>query len=560
MPRQGAKGVVEELTALGADISDEDVHARVAALKASDPATLIYTSGTTGRPKGATAQPTALQPDCRVEGHPRLQPRHAAQDSWRSHSDVLAARARSRSRSQHRVVRCRCSAGAHERHPEPRSTFGEFKPDFILSVPRVFEKVYNSARAKAHGDGKGKIFDAAADTAVAWSEAQDKGGAGIVLKAKHALFDKLVYSKLRAALGGQCQLAISGGAPLGARLGHFFRGIGVTIYEGYGLTETTAAFAVNTIGAQKVGSVGKPLAGNSVRIAEDGEILLSGPVVFTGYCATRKATAESIENGWFHTGDLGTVDKDGYITITGRKKEIIVTAGRQERLPHSARGFPSRAPADQPGHRGRRTRSLSSAPSSPSTPKLFPPGTSATTRPQEPQRPTWFRDGELVGEIQDAIDEANKLVSHAEAIKKFRILPVDFSEDTGRTHAHDEAQAQRPCTRALPPTSKRSTPSRFSASSFSQQRTARTEFGAGVCVRVPVAQPRRLRSFEASVSHFQSSATHARPAAPIAAARITIGQHLDHGFGDVANRGAVDHEPGLVLLHRFPERHHCARR
>ena len=218
-------------------------------------------------------------------------------------------------------------------------TFGEFKPDFILSVPRVFEKVYNSARAKAHGDGKGKIFDAAADTAVAWSEAQDKGGAGIVLKAKHALFDKLVYSKLRAALGGQCQLAISGGAPLGARLGHFFRGIGVTIYEGYGLTETTAAFAVNTIGAQKVGSVGKPLAGNSVRIAEDGEILLSGPVVFTGYWRNEKATAESIENGWFHTGDLGH-RRQGRLHHDHRPQEGNHRHGRrQERLPRSARRF-----------------------------------------------------------------------------------------------------------------------------------------------------------------------------------------------------------------------------
>ena len=309
-------------------------------------------------------------------------------------------------------------------------TFGEFKPDFILSVPRVFEKVYNSARAKAHGDGKGKIFDAAADTAVAWSEAQDKGGAGIVLKAKHALFDKLVYSKLRAALGGQCQLAISGGAPLGARLGHFFRGIGVTIYEGYGLTETTAAFAVNTIGAQKVGSVGKPLAGNSVRIAEDGEILLSGPVVFTGYWRNEKATAESIENGWFHTGDLGTVDKDGYITITGRKKEIIVTAGGKNvsptQLEDSLRAHPLISQAIVVGDQKPFIGALITIDA-----EALPAGTSATTRPQEPQRPTWFRTGELVGEIQDAIDEANKLVSHAEAIKKFRILPVDFSEDTG---------------------------------------------------------------------------------------------------------------------------------
>lgn len=191
----------------------------------------------------------------------------------------------------------------------------------------MFEKVFNTAKQKAHADGKGKIFDLATECAVAWSEAQDTGGPGIVLRAKHTVFDKLVYGKLRAALGGKCELAISGGAPLGSRLGHFYRGIGVTIYEGYGLTETTAAFAVNTIGFQRVGSVGRPLPGNTVRIAEDGEIQLRGPVVFDGYWRNEVATAESLDDGWFRTGDLGSVDEDGYITISGRKKELIVTAG-----------------------------------------------------------------------------------------------------------------------------------------------------------------------------------------------------------------------------------------
>ncbi|MBQ7808648.1 AMP-binding protein, partial [Rhodococcus sp. (in: high G+C Gram-positive bacteria)] len=233
----GGKGVVEELTALGADISDEDVHARVAALKASDPATLIYTSGTTGRPKGCQLTHSNLIAESKGILDSNLGTLLKT-PGVRTLMFLPLAHVLARA-----VSIASFDAGAALGHtsdiPNLVPTFGEFKPDFILSVPRVFEKVYNSARAKAHGDGKGKIFDAAADTAVAWSEAQDKGGAGIVLKAKHALFDKLVYSKLRAALGGQCQLAISGGAPLGARLGHFFRGIGVTIYEGYGLTETT---------------------------------------------------------------------------------------------------------------------------------------------------------------------------------------------------------------------------------------------------------------------------------------------------------------------------------
>jgi long-chain acyl-CoA synthetase len=424
----GGKGVVEELTALGADISDEDVHARVAALKASDPATLIYTSGTTGRPKGCQLTHSNLIAESKGILDSNLGTLLKT-PGVRTLMFLPLAHVLARA-----VSIASFDAGAALGHtsdiPNLVPTFGEFKPDFILSVPRVFEKVYNSARAKAHGDGKGKIFDAAADTAVAWSEAQDKGGAGIVLKAKHALFDKLVYSKLRAALGGQCQLAISGGAPLGARLGHFFRGIGVTIYEGYGLTETTAAFAVNTIGAQKVGSVGKPLAGNSVRIAEDGEILLSGPVVFTGYWRNEKATAESIENGWFHTGDLGTVDKDGYITITGRKKEIIVTAGGKNvspaQLEDSLRAHPLISQAIVVGDQKPFIGALITIDA-----EALPAWNERNNKAAGTTAADLVSDGELVGEIQDAIDEANKLVSHAEAIKKFRILPVDFSEDTG---------------------------------------------------------------------------------------------------------------------------------
>ncbi|MGG7102767.1 AMP-dependent synthetase/ligase [Rhodococcus sp. 24CO] len=424
----GGRGAVEELSALGADISDDEVQTRINALKASDPATLIYTSGTTGRPKG-----------CQLTHSNLIAESKGILDS--NLGDLLktpGVRTLMFLPLAHVLARAvsiaSFDAGATLGHtsdiPNLVPTFGEFKPDFILSVPRVFEKVYNSARAKAHGEGKGKIFDAAAETAVAWSEAQDKGGAGIVLKAKHALFDKLVYSKLRAALGGQCQLAISGGAPLGARLGHFFRGIGVTIYEGYGLTETTAAFAVNTIGSQKVGTVGKPLAGNSVRIADDGEILLSGPVVFTGYWRNEKATAESIENGWFHTGDLGTVDEDGFITITGRKKEIIVTAGGKNvspaQLEDALRAHPLISQAIVVGDQKPFIGALITIDA-----EALPAWNERNNKSAGTTAADLVSDGELVGDIQDAIDEANKLVSHAEAIKKFKILPVDFSEDTG---------------------------------------------------------------------------------------------------------------------------------
>jgi long-chain acyl-CoA synthetase len=422
------RGVVEELTERGAGVPDSEVRARVAALKSSDPATLIYTSGTTGRPKGCQLTHANLIAESKgilaSSLGTLLKTPGVSTLMFLPMAHVLARA----------VSIASFDAGAALGHtsdiPNLVPTFGEFRPDFILSVPRVFEKVYNSARAKAHGEGKGKIFDAAAETAIAWSEAQDNGGPGLVLKAKHALFDKLVFSKLRAALGGKCQLAISGGAPLGARLGHFFRGIGITIYEGYGLTETSAAFAVNTIGEQKVGSVGKPLAGNSVRIADDGEILLSGPVVFGGYWRNENATADAIENGWFHTGDLGSVDADGYITITGRKKEIIVTAGGKNvspaQLEDHLRAHPLISQAILVGDQQPFIGALITIDAD-----ALPAWNERNGKPAGTTVADLLADADLTAEIDEAVAEANKLVSHAEAIKKFRVLPVDFTEETG---------------------------------------------------------------------------------------------------------------------------------
>ncbi|PBC39056.1 long-chain fatty acid--CoA ligase [Rhodococcus sp. ACS1] len=422
------RGVVEELTERGADVPDSEVRARVAALKSSDPATLIYTSGTTGRPKGCQLTHANLIAESKgildSSLGTLLKTPGVSTLMFLPMAHVLARA----------VSIASFDAGAALGHtsdiPNLVPTFGEFRPDFILSVPRVFEKVYNSARAKAHGEGKGKIFDAAAETAIAWSEAQDNGGPGLVLKVKHTLFDKLVFSKLRAALGGRCQLAISGGAPLGARLGHFFRGIGITIYEGYGLTETSAAFAVNTIGEQKVGSVGKPLAGNSVRIADDGEILLSGPVVFGGYWRNESATADAIENGWFHTGDLGSVDADGYITITGRKKEIIVTAGGKNvspaQLEDHLRAHPLISQAIVVGDQQPFIGALITIDAD-----ALPAWNERNGKPAGTTVADLLADADLTAEIDEAVAEANKLVSHAEAIKKFRVLPVDFTEETG---------------------------------------------------------------------------------------------------------------------------------
>ncbi|MFD6106072.1 AMP-dependent synthetase/ligase, partial [Nocardia salmonicida] len=318
------KGAIDTLTERGADLDDSVVHERRKQVGAASPATLIYTSGTTGRPKGVQLTHANLWAESRSGG---IELSAFVSEGQKTLLFLPLAHVFARA-----VALIAFDSKVTIRHSSDWTTlveqFGDFKPDFILSVPRVFEKVFNSAKQKAHDGGKGKIFDAAAETAIAYSTAlETKGGPDLLLKLKHFVFDKLVYSKLRAALGGQCLAAVSGGGPLGARLGHFFRGAGVTIYEGYGLTETTAAFTVNTPAFIRVGSVGRPIQGHAAKIAEDGELLLKGSVVFDGYWGNAEATEEAFEDGWFKTGDLGAIDADGFVTITGRKKEILVTAG-----------------------------------------------------------------------------------------------------------------------------------------------------------------------------------------------------------------------------------------
>ncbi|MGV8872764.1 MAG: AMP-dependent synthetase/ligase [Rhodococcus sp. (in: high G+C Gram-positive bacteria)] len=420
-------GAVQELIDSGSAITEDQVHQRVSALNSSDPATLIYTSGTTGRPKGVQLTHANLLAESLGIRETSLKSLMTQGRSTLMFLPLAHVLARA-------VSIASFDAGVTLGHthdiPNLVSTFGTFRPDFILSVPRVFEKVFNTAKQKAHADGKGRIFDLATECAVAWSEAQDKGGPGIVLRAKHTVFDKLVYGKLRAALGGKCELAISGGAPLGSRLGHFYRGIGVTIYEGYGLTETTAAFAVNTIGFQRVGSVGRPLPGNTVRIAEDGEIQLRGPVVFDGYWRNEDATAESLDDGWFRTGDLGSVDEDGYITISGRKKELIVTAGGKNVSPagleDQLRAGALISQAVVVGDQKPFIGALITL-----DPDAFEQWKSAHGKAADATAADLQKDPDLVAEIDAAVADANKSVSHAESIKKYRLLPHDFSEESG---------------------------------------------------------------------------------------------------------------------------------
>ena len=267
-------------------------------------------------------------------------------------------------------------------------TLGVFKPTLVVSVPRVFEKVYNTAEQNARDDGKGRTFAIAANTAIEWSQAQDCRRPGPGPEAQARVFDRLVYGKLRAALGGNCRAAISGGAPLGARLGHFYRGVGLTIYEGYGLTETSAAITVNRVDDVKVGSVGKLLPGNSMRLADDDELLVKGGVVFSGYWRNEQETDAVFTDGWFHTGDLGAIDDDGFLTIVGRKKEIIVTAGGKNVAPalleDRLRAHPLISQAMVVGDAQPFIAALITI-----DPEAFAAGSSATARTRRPRSAIW---------------------------------------------------------------------------------------------------------------------------------------------------------------------------
>ncbi|MGH3901139.1 MAG: AMP-dependent synthetase/ligase [Pseudonocardiaceae bacterium] len=424
----GALGAaIDEVTALGAEVSDDAVRERAAAVGAEDLATLIYTSGTTGRPKGCEITHRNLLTLIRsvVTEFPGLLQPGNSMLLFLPLAHVLA-----------RFVQCCC---VYERitlghTPDVKNLvagLAEFRPTFVLAVPRVFEKVYNSAKHKAHADGKGFLFDAADATAVEWSRARDADGAGLVLRAKHALFDQLVYSKLRAVLGGRCVAAVSGSAPLGERLGHFFRGIGVTVLEGYGLTETSAPATVNTEKNIKIGTVGPPLPGVTIKIGDDGEVLIKSPGVLRRYWHNEQATEEAVVGGWFHTGDLGELDPDGFLRITGRKKELIVTAGGKNVSPaaleNRIRAHRLISQCMVVGDKQPFVAALITLDA-----EALPAWGAEHGKPAGVSAADLIDDADLRTEVQGAVDDANKIVSRAEAIRKFRILPVDFTEDGGQ--------------------------------------------------------------------------------------------------------------------------------
>jgi long-chain acyl-CoA synthetase len=422
-------GDLGKLAARGVDVPDAEIERRRRLAVSADIATLIYTSGSTGRPKGCVLSHGNFVETSRNAGI-ALKPVLTDENGASTLLFITTAHVFAR------FIAVLCVHGGVRVGHQPDTkqllpSLGSFKPTFLLAVPRVFEKVYNSAEQKAEAGGKGKIFEAASEVAVEHSKLIESGAKiPLGMKLKFALFDRLVYSKLRAAMGGNVKFAVSGSAPLGAHLGHFFHSLGIVILEGYGLTETTAPATVNLATKSKIGSVGPALPGVSVRVMDDGEIEVKGVNVFTEYWKNPEATAAVFDDGWLKTGDIGQLDDDGFLSITGRKKEIIVTAGGKNVAP-AALEDPIRANpligqvvvvGDQ---------------------KPFI-GALVTLDPE--MLPVWLHNNhedaglslmdasvhpKVLAEVQRAIDHANESVSRAESIRKFAILPIELTEDAG---------------------------------------------------------------------------------------------------------------------------------
>jgi len=418
---------IDELTALGAEISDDAVRERATAVGAEDLATLIYTSGTTGRPKGCEITHRNLLSVTRsaVTAFPGLMQPGSSVLLFLPLAHVFA-----------RIIQCCCvyariTLGHTSDVKNLAAELADFRPTFVLAVPRVFEKVYNSARQKAHARGKSRIFDTAVATAVEWSRSHDAGGAGLSLRAKHALFDQLIYSKLRAVLGGRCLAAVSGGAPLGERLGHFFRGIGLPVLEGYGLTETSAPATLNTERHVRIGTVGRPLPGMTIKIDDDGEVLIKSPGVLRRYWHNEQATEEAVTEGWFRTGDLGELDQDGFLRITGRKKEIIVTAAGKNISPAALEDrIRAHRLVSQCVVVGDKLPFIAALITLDA--EALPAWNVERGKPTSNRAADLVDDEDLRAEVQHAVDDANQTVSTAETIRKFRILPIDLTEEGGQ--------------------------------------------------------------------------------------------------------------------------------
>ena len=419
------------LTHEGKDVSEDEIAKRRERLKPETLATLIYTSGTTGKPKGVQLTHGNFLSECGnvVNGASDLFLKPGGSTLlFLPVAHVFG-----------RMVQIgSITAGLHLAHcsdlTKLPSDLASFKPTFVLAVPRIFEKIFNGAEAKAQAAGKGKIFHKAAEVAIAYSKSLDSKKISPLLKLQHGLFDKLVYAKIRTGLGGRVEAAISGGAPLGERLGHFYRGAGIRVLEGYGLTETTAGATLNLTNAHRVGSVGKPIPGTTIKIAEDGEVLIKGPIVMQGYWQNDAANKEVFtSDGYFKSGDLGKIDEEGYLSIVGRKKELIVTAGGKNVAPavleDRLRSHPLISQCMVVGDNKPFIAALITI-----DPDAIKPWAVANKK-EGASIADLAKDPTLQAVIQTAVDETNKAVSRAESIRKFTILPVDFTIPGGQLTA-----------------------------------------------------------------------------------------------------------------------------
>jgi len=421
-------GDLDRLVSEGTGVEDDEIERRRNLANGDDIATLIYTSGSTGRPKGCVLTHSnfvELTRNCFVSLNDVLTTPGASTLLFITTAHVFA-----------RLISIlNVHAGVKTGHqPDTKQllpALGSFKPTYLLAVPRVFEKVYNSAEQKAEAGGKGKIFHAAANAAIEHSKLEQEGKkVPLGLRLKFRLFDKLVYSKLRDAMGGRVIYAVSGSAPLGPRLGHFFHSLGVVILEGYGLTETTAPATVNTTQLMKIGTVGPVIPGVGVRIADDGEIQVKGVNVFKEYWRNPEATAAAFDGEWFHTGDIGAFDADGCLTITGRKKEIIVTAGGKNVAPAALedpiRANPIIGQVVVVGDQKPFISALITL-----DPEMLPTWLANNNLPEDMSLEDAANNDAVRAEVQKAIDHANTLVSRAESIRKFTILATEWTEASG---------------------------------------------------------------------------------------------------------------------------------
>lgn len=416
-----ADGGLDKLAEHATDDARAEVDRRVEALGRDDLASIIYTSGTTGNPKGCMLTHSNLLITARAT-HVTMSEFFTRQDSTLLFLPLAHSFARI---IQFGCVENEVLLGYARSVDTMTEDLPAFQPTFLLAVPRVFEKVYNGAQRKAGGGLKGKLFAGAVATAQEWSGSDSPGA---VTNLKREVFDKLIYSKLRAGLGGRVRYCVSGGAPLAPHIAHFFNAAGVTILEGYGLTETSAASVVNPPKANKIGTVGRPQAGVEIKIDEDGEVLLRSPGVFSGYWRNEAATRESFTaDGWYRTGDIGELDEDGYLKITGRKKELIVTAGGKNVAPAVLEErLKSHRLVSQVMVVGDNRPFIGALITlDPDELKAFAEEQNLDTGERLADHP------KVREELQKAVDHANAAVSKAESIRKFRVLERDFSEENG---------------------------------------------------------------------------------------------------------------------------------